>query len=337
MSARTIAEELRRIAPILAGLALAGCGAEAAPAPSIPVGGAGAEPPGVTAAAASGPAASSAAAAPSASATGAAAPVESAEPRAEPALPAVEVVASPPAPTPDPMPSLAILAPAKNQLVAAAKAAAFEVKLTAKGARLEGGDHLCVRIDKHPCRRVADIKKKLTLAEIDPTIDEGQHVITVLARRASGESIKPAGKRVAFASHSFYVGKKAPPVWKDGGPMVLFDAPDDAPAPAEGVLLDFYVANAEVARGKQVIHASVGGPGLGPGTAMVLDSTAPLRIKNARPGEYVVRLSLFGYRAELGESSSSTTVSVSSAPVPGPFSEVTRSFRVTEPTKAGAR
>jgi hypothetical protein len=141
--------------------------------------------------------------------------------------------------------------------------------------------------------------------------------------------VKPAGKRAAFASHSFYVGKKVAPLWKDGGPMVLFDPPADGPAPPEGVLIDYYVANAEVARGKHVVHVSVGGPGLGVGTAVVADSLAPWRLKNARPGEYIVRLTLHGYAAELGESSSSTTVSFASKPVPGAFSEVTRSFRVT--------
>lgn len=224
------------------------------------------------------------------------------------------------------MPRIAISAPGKNQVIAAAKADGFVAKWRVTG--LAEGDRLCVRIDKHPCLLV-DAKASLTLKAIDPTLDEGQHVISVFARRGSGESIKPMGKNAAFASHSFYVGKKVSPVWKDGGPMVFFDAPKDGPAPADGVLLDFYVANAELARGKMVVHASIGGPGLGVGTALVLDSTAPLRLKHAQPGEYTVRFSLFGYRADLEGSGSSTTVSYSSALVPGAFSEVTRTFRVT--------
>jgi hypothetical protein len=65
---------------------------------------------------------------------------------------------------------------------------------------------------------------------------------------------------------------------------------------------------------------------------MILDSQAPLRIKNARPGEYLVRLALLGRKASLGESSSSTTVSFVAVPVGGAFSEVYRSFRVTAPS-----
>jgi hypothetical protein len=256
-------------------------------------------------------------------------------PRAPPApvVPPVEVVAAIAASGASPLPSLAISAPTKNQVIPTAKAGAFAVKLKLTGWDLApSGNRLCVRIDKHPCRTVTDLKAPLTLKEIDPTLDDGQHVITVLARRASGELVKPSGKSAAFASLSFFVGKKSPPVWKDGGPMVFFDAPADGPAPAEGVLLDFYVANAEVAAGKYQIQASVGGPGLGPGAAMILDSQAPLRLKNPRPGEYLVRLALLGRKASLGESSSSTTVSLGSAPVGGAFSEVTRSFRVTAPS-----
>lgn len=250
-----------------------------------------------------------------------------------PALPPVEIVPAIVGGGPAPLPSLTIAAPSKNQVIPSAKAGAFAVKLKVTGWDLApGGNRLCVRIDKHPCHAVSDLKASLTLKEIDPTLDDGQHVITVLARRASGELVKPSGKSAAFASLSFFVGKKAPPVWKDGGPMVFFDAPAEGPAPADGVLLDFYVANAEVAAGKYQIQASVGGPGLGPGAAMILDSQAPLRIKNARPGEYLVRLALLGRKASLGESSSSTTVSLGSAPVGGAFSEVTRSFRVTAPS-----
>ena len=255
------------------------------------------------------------------------------KPPPEPALPPVEIVPAIVVGGPAPLPSLTIAAPSRNQVIPSAKAGAFAVKLKVTGWDLApGGNHLCVRIDKHPCHAVSDLKASLTLKEIDPTLDDGQHVITVLARRASGELFKPSGKSAAFASLSFFVGKKAPPVWKDGGPMVFFDAPAEGPAPADGVLLDFYVANAEVAAGKYQIQASVGGPGLGPGAAMILDSQAPLRLKNARPGEYLVRLALLGRKASLGESSSSTTVSLGSAPVGGAFSEVTRSFRVTAPS-----
>jgi hypothetical protein len=265
----------------------------------------------------------------SASAAPTAAPVVSAAPSAPPP-PVAELLVVAPSPGPAKMPSLAITAPTRNQVIPTAKAGAFALKLKVTGWELgASGNRLCVRIDKHRCHAVTDLKAPLTLKEIDPSIDDGQHVLTVLAQRASGELIKPAGKSAAFASLSFFVGKKIPPVWKDGDPMIFFDPPADGPAPEGGVVLDFYVANTEIAAGKYQIQASVGGPGLGAGAAMILDALTPLRIKNAQPGEYLVRLALLGRKAELGESSSSTTVSFASTPIGGAFSEVTRSFRVT--------
>ena len=268
-------------------------------------------------------------AAPAVSAAPTAAPVVSAAP-SEPPPPVAELVVEAPSPGPAKMPSLAITAPTRNQVIPTAKAPAFAVKLKVTGWELgASGNRLCVRIDKHRCHTVTDLKAPLTLKEIDPSLDDGQHVLTVLAQRASGELVKPAGKSAAFASLSFFVGKKIPPVWKDGDPMIFFDPPADGPAPEGGVVLDFYVANAEIAAGKYQIQASVGGPGLGAGAGVILDAITPLRIKNAQPGEYLVRLALLGRKAAITESSSSTTVSFASTPVGGAFSEVTRSFRVT--------
>lgn len=318
---------MRKLLALAVTLTLSGCGAKPAPVVAPPAAEASASPSASAAPAEATSTAPIASAAPSAAAVAPPAP-----PPIAPLPPEVEIVPATPAPGPGTMPSLAITAPAKNQVIPTAKAGAFAVKLRVTGWDLgASGNHLCVRIDKHPCRKVTDLKAPLTLKVIDPTLDDGQHVLTVLARRASGELVKPAGKSAAFASLSFFVGKKVPPVWKDGGPMVFFDAPAEGPAPEGGVLLDFYVANAEVSGGKYQIQASVGGPGLGAGIGMILDSLAPLRIKNARPGEYVVRLALLGRKAALGESSSSTTVSFGSVPVGGPFSEVIRTFRVDAP------
>jgi hypothetical protein len=306
-------------------LALPACGAQPA-TPSPPV-----EATPATSASASPAPAEEKSAAPIASAAPTLAPVVPAAP-SEPLPPPAELVVATPSPAPAKMPSLAITAPTRNQVIPTAKAGSFAVKLKASGWDLgPSGNRLCVRIDKHRCHPVTDLKAPLTLKEIDPSLDDGQHVLTVLAQRASGELVKPAGKSAAFASLSFFVGKKIPPVWKDGGPMIFFEPPADGPAPEGGVVLDFYVANAEIASGKYQIQASVGGPGLGPGAAMIMDALTPLRIKNARPGEYLVRLALLGRKASLGESSSSTTVSFESTPVGGAFSEVTRSFRVTTP------
>jgi hypothetical protein len=262
----------------------------------------------------------------SASATASAKP----EPPPPPPLPPVELVDVPASPLSGPPPTLSIAAPVKNQIIPTKKAAAFEIKLAVKGWKLgEGGFHLCVVLDRRPCRRVDDLKRPLRLGEIDASLDEGQHVLTVLGRRGSGEFVRPSGKSAPFASHSFFVGKKVPPIHKDGSPMLFFSPPESGPAPPEGVLIDFYVANAEVAAGKYVVHATVGGPGIEQGIGVSIRGQHPVRLRNARPGEYLARLSLFRFASELGESKSLTTVTSTAKPVEGLFSETTRSFQVT--------
>lgn len=276
------------------------------------------------------------------------------EPPPPPPLPPVELVEVPASPPPGPPPTLAIAAPTKNQVIPAQKVAAFEIKLSVKAAARptlkgtanadprstlkpwklgEDGDHLCVVLDRTPCRRVDDLGRPLRLGELAAFIDEGQHVLTVLARRGSGEFVRPAGKSAPVASHAFFVGKKVPPVQKDGSPMLFFSPPEGGPAPPEGVLIDFYVVNAEVAAGKYVVHATVGGPGIEQGVGIAIHAPQPMRLRNARPGEYLARLSLLQFASELGESRSFTTVTSTAQPVKGLFSEVTRSFQVASPSK----
>ena len=243
----------------------------------------------------------------------------------------VELVQVAPAAPPARVPTVAILAPASGEVLPGGKAKRAVVKLRATGvARAAGGDHLCVAVDRHPCRRVVDLAAPLALGALDPTLDEGQHVLSVLIVRGSSESVKPVGKAEAFASRSFFVGKRKV-VWKDGGPMLLANVPEDGPAPAEGPLLDVYGANFDVASGYRV-HVSVAGPGIEDGVGESVKTLAPFRLRGARVGEYVVRFSLFHMDPTLGPSGSSTTVTYTSKPVKGPFSEVTRTFRVTPHT-----
>ena len=64
-------------------------------------------------------------------------------------------------------------------------------------------------------------------------LDEGQHVFSVLARRATGEFYRAEGKSVPFASVSFFVGKKVPPTHKEGSPMLFYTPPERGPAPVD--------------------------------------------------------------------------------------------------------
>jgi hypothetical protein len=260
----------------------------------------------------------------SAASTAAAAPPEP----AAPALPPVTLVQVAPAAAGKP-PVLGLVAPAKNLVIPAAKAATFDVKLSAKEWKPASGEHLCLVLDKRPCRRVDDATKPIRLGDLG-ALDEGQHVLSVLARRASGEFFRPVGKSVPFASVSFFVGKKGTPFHKDGAPMLFYSPIERGPAPSEGVLLDFFVANGVVADGQFVVTASVGGPGIESGTGLALKDGRPLRLAGARPGEYISRFRLMQFVPELGESKALTSVTYTAKPVPGPFGEVERTFVVTK-------
>ncbi len=244
-------------------------------------------------------------------------------------LPPVDLVQVAPSPAPPRVPSLAIVSPTKGQLVPAAKAAASPVKLRASAWKLEsGGNHLCVSLDRQPCRRVSDLGKPLTLGDLGPPLEDGQHVLTVLARSGSGEWVKPAGKSAAFAAVSFFVGKRTPPVWKEGTPILILSVPDDGPA-TEAPLVDVYVANADFGSGSYRLHTSISGPGLESGKGESVNDLKPWRLQNARPGQYSLTFSLFKYGATGMKSEAKIEIRLESQPVPGPFSEVTRSFRVT--------
>lgn len=304
-----------RALPSLPLLLLAGCSAPSAPAPA-----ASAPPP---------PPPASATAVASASGASSAPEPPPAPPPA-PALPAVELVAVDPTPDDGKPPALQVLAPTKNQVVPLAKLAAFEVKVSAKGWKPPPGDHLCVALDRRPCKPVEDPTKPIRLGELGEP-DEGLHVVAVLARRASGELYRARGKAVPFASAVFHAGKKLPSTHKDGAPMLFFSVPPPGPAPKEGVLLDWFAANAEIAKGAFVVTASVGGPGIERGVGLQLDAHKPLRLKNARPGEYLSRVTLFQYVPELGDSKAEVSVTYQAKPVAGPFGAVERTFVVAKP------
>ncbi|MBK8254585.1 MAG: hypothetical protein IPK82_18195 [Polyangiaceae bacterium] len=225
-------------------------------------------------------------------------------------------------------PELSISQPTKNAVIPTTKAATFEARVGIKSGQLAAGDHLCVVLDKRPCKRVDDPSKSIPLSSLG-ALDEGQHVLSVLARRATGELYR-TGKSAPFASVSFFVGKKTQSVHKDGAPMLFYTAPEKGPAPAEGVLIDFFLANAEVRSGVYIIAATVGGPGIESGVGMLLETDRPLRMKHAREGEYLSRLTLLEFVPDLGNSKSVTTVTYTSKPVGGPFGEVERSIFVTK-------
>jgi hypothetical protein len=227
-----------------------------------------------------------------------------------------------------PPPRLGVVAPAKNQVIPAAKAPMFDVRVSARDWKPGAGDHLCVVLDKGSCKRVTDASKPVALGELGG-LEPGQHVISVLARHATGEFFRPAGKSVPFASVSFFVEKKVPLVHKDGAPMLIYSPPEAGPAPPEGVLIDYFVANGEVQEGKLIVTASIGGPGIESGTGLSIKENKPLRLQNARPGEYVSRLTLMQYvPAEIAPVGAKVSVTYTAKALETPFGEAMRSFFV---------
>ncbi len=236
-----------------------------------------------------------------------------------PQLPPVDLVAGNPAAAPDKAPTVAIKSPAKDQLIAVDKVADFDVKLDVKGWDSTGGNHVHLFIDGHAYKRVDDAKAPIKLNNIDPnyTLAEGQHVLAAFPSRHTHESVKPVGKVSPLAVVTFYVGKKkGEATWKPTDPTLVYSRPKGAnngPPPAEGILVDFYLANVELGDGKFSIDATLTGPGLESGKKVSIREWKPWRIQNPRDGAYKLHMTLLDKDGK---------------PVPGALNDVTREFTV---------
>ncbi len=240
-------------------------------------------------------------------------------------LPPLELVAGAPATPPEKAPTIAIKAPTANQVIPADKAADFEVKLDLKGWEVPaGGNHVHVILDGRPYKRIDDPKAPIKLKDLDPsyTVGEGQHVVVAFPSRPTHESVKPVGKAAPVAAQIFWVGKKGTATWKPTDPTFVYSRPkgaNDGPPPAEGILVDFYLVNAELGDGKFSIDATLTGPGAEGGKKVSIKEWSPWRIKNPRDGKYSLKMTLLDKDGK---------------PVPGAWNDVTHEFSVN--TKAAA-
>lgn len=291
-----------RVAVVLS-MALSGCGGDA-PRPSTPP--------------AAPPAASVDAARTSASEAPAPTPPPSAPAAAAVLEPPVELVLAEARPQPATSPTLAILSPRAEQVIPSARLAATTVKLGARGAA-----RVCLSLDARPCVDV-DPSRPPALSELGP-LDEGQHLLVLVARDESGEVLRLGKKKPAFAVVSFHVERRAKPAWRPGDPILVPVLPPPGAAGGERTL-DFLLANAEAAAGKHLVQVSIAGPGIT--RAETSDDGRPYKLRGARRGTYTVRMALARYSPELGESGSSTTVHYKSRTMVGPYVDSTRTFRV---------
>jgi hypothetical protein len=292
------------VAPLGLVCALAACGAEA------PV----AAEPKPAASATALPASTAAANAATASAT----------PPAPP-LPDVTFVAGTNAPAPEKAPKLRIVAPKSEQVVPTDKAGDLEVKLELSGWDVPaGGNHVHVILDGRPYKRIDDAKAPIKLKDLDPsyTLGEGQHVLVAFPSRPTHESVKPIGKDVPLAVTTFWIGKKGAATWKPTDPTFVFSRPkgaNDGAPPAEGILVDWYLANVELGEGKHSIEAVLRGPGIDGEKKASIRQWVPWRLQNPRDGEYQLRMTLLDRDGK---------------PVSGAWNDVSRTFTVN--TKAAS-
>jgi len=255
-------------------------------------------------------------------------PATAAAPTASAAPAAPEAPPAPPAPpvqlaqgdaSPDPAaptPTVKILAPAKDQVIPAAAANDFAVKLDVKNWKTAPGDaHVHLILDAKPYKPLFDLKAPVKLSDLTggEPLAEGQHILVAFPSRANHESVKTQG---ALAIESFYVGKKGEKTQDPTKPLLIYSRPkgEYKADMANHVIVDFQLANAKLAADKDHVHIAVSGPGIeGEKTADAATFGPPFFLDNLQDGTYTVKLDLLGADGK---------------PLPGPWNSNTRQFTV---------
>jgi hypothetical protein len=239
------------------------------------------------------------------------------------------------APAPAPTPTVTLSSPKKDAVLDPAKAADTEVRFKVGNWKLDATRGVELVLDDRVSLVVKDPTRMVHIKDIDPSsaaVSAGQHLLVALLRGPQGQWVRPAGKgRGPVAVTTYFVGPRSKPAYRDGDPLLVFVTPPSAPVPPDGILVDYYLVNAELGHEKYSIHASVTGPGIM--TGKVIDAWKPWRIHGARQGSYTIRLELARYQHDLGESGSSTTVVLESKAVGGPWTSVTHDFDLLPPSR----
>lgn len=259
-----------------------------------------------------------------------AAPAESAAPAASTAAPApapppvqlTEGTASPD--PPPPTPTVSFVAPTKEQVIPAAKAADFQVKLDVKNWKTAPGDaHVHLILDSWPYKPLFDTKATVKLSELSggEALAEGQHVLAAFPSRANHESVKTKG---AVALLEFWVGKRGEKKQDITKPTLIYSRPKGTYKGdmANHVLIDFQLANTTLAPNKNHVHVTVTGPGIdGEKTADATTFGPPYYLDDLQDGTYTVKLDLLA-----GDGKA----------LPGSWNTATRQFSVARETSAAA-
>jgi hypothetical protein len=227
----------------------------------------------------------------------------------------VQGTASPdPAP---PLPTVKIVAPAKEQIIPTAKAGDLVVKLDVKNWQTAtGSSHVHLILDDKPYKPIYDPKAPVKLSELPggDALGEGQHILVAFPSRPNHESVKTAG---ALAINEFWVGKKGEKAQDVGKPLLIYSRPkgEYKGDMANHVLVDFQIANEKLAPGGDHVHISVTGPGIdGEKAADATQFGPPFYLDNLQDGSYTVKLDLLG-----GDGKA----------IPGSWSSATRTISIT--------
>jgi hypothetical protein len=196
-----------------------------------------------------------------------------------------------------PLPTVKILAPAKEQVIPAAAAGDFVVKLDVKNWQTAtGSSHVHLILDGKPYKPIYDTKAPVKLSELPggDALGEGQHILVAFPSRPNHESVKTGG---AVAINEFWIGKKGPKSQDVGKAMVIYSRPkgEYKADMANHVIVDFQLANDKLATGGDHVHISVTGPGIdGEKTADATQFGPPYYLDNLVDGQYTVKLDLLG-------------------------------------------
>ena len=235
-------------------------------------------------------------------------------PPPQPAITLTQGQASPDPPAP--LPTVKILAPARDQVIPAAKSADFAIKLDVKNWQTAPGDrHVHLILDAKPYKPIFDLKAPIKLADLPggDALAEGQHILVAFPSRANHESVKTPN---AVAIAEFWIGKKGPKAQDPAKAMLIYSRPkgEYKGDMANHVIVDFQLSNEKLAAGGDHVHISVTGPGIeGEQTADATQFGPPYYLDNLRDGSYTVKLDLLGADGQA---------------VPGSWSSTTRSITI---------
>jgi hypothetical protein len=234
----------------------------------------------------------------------------------KPAIPDIAFGPATPSDAPKKLPKISIKSPTPEQAIAVDKAKDFDVKLDVKDWETQaGGPHIHLILDNKPYKRVDDTKAPVKLSELLPageTIAEGEHLVVAFPSRMNHESVKGQG---ALAMVHFWVGKKGKSDWKAKDPMFIYSRPKGTynASKADHVLVDWYLANAELGEGKMSIKATVTGPGADDGRTVKITEWRPYALDNLHNGDYKIAMELQDKEGK---------------PVPGAWNSTTRTIGI---------